>query len=276
MGESDLFEISESEQPSEAQPLSVNGTALEPALQAETGRLAPVVKQASRLTVLLKGWSRALEHGNTVKRARAAEQALSLASDLEASVRDVAQSWSFDVRGYLEDGSWREELRQTAAEEYSLKTIPEGDYLLSSPVVVRAQPANSALAIGKTRSQDIRPRVVAQELKKLREKSLTASSQEFLECLFRVAQQATVTGVIAIRFRDAYDRFCLAPGFQKDNPPSAFAQAIYSLHKSGIRTTKRGSPFEFEYPAANAREKDIFTVIAEDGRPIRYYGIHFR
>lgn len=147
---------------------------------------------------------------------------------------------------------------------------------MSSPVVVRAQPANSAIEIGKTRSQDIRPRVVAQKLKSLREKALTASSQEFLECLFRVAERDTVTKVIFIRFRDAYDRFCMAPGYQKGNPRPAFAQSIYALHKSGIRTTKQGRSFEFEYPAANAKENDIFTVIAEDGRPIRYYGIHFR
>jgi hypothetical protein len=118
--------------------------------------------------------------------------------------------------------------------------------------------------------------VVAAELKRLRERMALANSQEFVDCLFAKWERLTKAGEPVAKFRDIYAQFCETPGYKKDTPEAAFGQAIYALHRSEIRATRKGRTFEFITPSANYKEKDVFTVIAEDGRPIRYYGIRFR
>lgn len=251
------------------------GALLEDALETESERVAPLVKQASRLLSALKAWGKAADYGHTANRDKASAQARSLAAELSIGVAEAADQWGFDVRQYLESGRWREEIRTAAAEQLGLKTIPEGDYLLSPPVVVRALPASSALRLGKIRWQSLRPRVVAGELKRLREGALTGASQDFLESLYQAARRKNGSTNPFILFREAYELFCIAPGYKKENSKADFGLSIYALHKSATNATRSGVQFQFEWPAAKRKESDVFTVIAEDGSPLRYYGIQF-
>ena len=79
-----------------------------------------------------------------------------------------------------------------------------------------------------------------------------------------------------VKFRDMHDLFCVTPGWKKDNPPIVFGQAIYAMHRSDLRTTRAGRLFEIVYPSGNSKERDVFSVIGEDGKTVRYYGIRFK
>ncbi len=249
---------------------------LEDALQTQEEQVDDLLKSAGKYLSALKNWKKACETGHLGNRQKAAAQATELAPALAVPVSDAAEAWQFDVRAYLESGEWREELR-AAADKQGLRALEEGESLVSSPLVIRAVPGRSALALGKTNWLAIRPKVVAAELKRLRERASSGNSQEFIDSLFAVAQRLdTDTPAPFAKFRDIYELFCLTPGWKKDNPPAAFGQAIYAMHRSGLLTTRAGRKFTFEYPSGNVKDRDIYTVYAEDGRQIRYYGIQFR
>jgi len=249
---------------------------LEDALQAQEEQVDDLLKAAAKYQAVLKNWKKACQVGHLANRQKAAAQAVDLAPALAAPASEAADAWQFDVRAYLESGEWRGELR-IAMEKQGLRALEEGESLISSPLVVRAAPGRSALTLGKVNWPALRPRVVAAELKRLRERASGGNSQEFLDSLFAVAARLSPDADAPFaKFRDIYDLFSLTPGWKKDNPPAAFGQALYALHRSGLQTTRAGRKFDFDYPSGNVKDRDIYTVIAEDGRPIRYYGVQFR
>jgi hypothetical protein len=117
---------------------------------------------------------------------------------------------------------------------------------------------------------------VVAELKRLRERTGAANSQEFLESLYGVWNRLKTKETIFFRFKEIYTLFCLTPGWKRENPPAKFAQDIYALHLSGLTYTRSGILFEFVYPTGSAKESEIITVISEDGRSIRYHGFRFK
>ena len=256
---------------------------LEEALRAQEEQVDDLLKAANKYVGALKTWKKACQTGHVGNLQKAMTQSGEIAPALAAPAAEAASNWTFDVRDYLESGEWRRELQAAAGEKFSLRVLEEGETLVSSPVVIRAQPGRGALQIGKVNWPLLRPQVVAAELKRLRDRAQTANSQEFLDGLLAAAtrlnkdasSRARPLRQIFSKFRDIYDLFSITPGWKKDNPPAAFGQAIYALHRSDIRVTRSGRKLEIEYPSGNIKERDVFSVISEDGRAIRYYGIHF-
>lgn len=249
--------------------------ALEEALQEHEERVDALLRAANKYAGALKAWKKACQIGHIGNLQKAAALAEELGGDLPETTREAKNAWAFDTRAYLEGEEWRKEL-QAAAARFSLRILEDEDTLISSPVTVRAQPARATLALGRTTWPALRPRVVAVELKRLRDRTANANSQEFVESLFGACRHLGDQGNLFARFRDIYDLFCLTPGYKKENPPAAFGQQLYALHRSEVRTTRGGSKFEIEYATGNVKERDIFTVLAEDGRPVRYYSIWFK
>lgn len=252
---------------------------LEEALRTQEERADDLLKAANRYVGALKTWKKSCQNGHVGNLQKAIAQAREMAPAFGPSADEAAQSWTFDVRDYLENGGWRRDV-QAAGDKLGLRVMEEGDTLLSSPVVVRAQAGRQSLLIGKAGWPLLRPNVVALELKRLRDRAQSANSQEFLDGLLAAALQlnkgSQTEAAQFARFRDIYDLFSITPGWKKDNPPAAFGQAIYALHRADMRVTRNGRKFEIMFPSGNAKERDIYSVVAEDGRPIRYYGVEFR
>jgi hypothetical protein len=247
---------------------------LDEVLESELARVKPLVKTAARLLSAAKGWQKALELGDLLVRDKSSAQAQDLGRELVGQIEAAVSSWSFDRHAYLASGRWRDELVAAASAE-ALRAYQEGDALFVPPVVLRALPANGVLRIGKTRWSKIRPRVVVSEIKRVRDKVFSATSSDFLESLYQVAVRRDRGKNPFILFREAYETFCLAPGYKRENSKADFALAIYALHESGIKTTKGGIPFQFEWPAGKFKDSDVFPVISEEGKLLRYYGIQF-
>lgn len=249
---------------------------LEQALQEHEESVDGLLRTVNRYVSVLKSWKKACRSGHIGNLQKASQSARELVEALPERTAETATSWVFDLRDYLETDAWRQEIQKMAAERFSLRTLAEEDLLISSPITMRALPGRGVLALGKTAWPNIRPRVVAAELKRLRDKTVSANAQEFAESLYQacvyLAGKENPHGL----FRAIYDLFCLTPGYKKENPQAAFAQQIYALHRAEIRSTRSGRKFEIEYATGNAKPRDVFTVIAEDGRPIRYFNIWFK
>ena len=248
---------------------------LEEALQTQEQQVDALLKGANKYVGTLKAWKKACAEGHLANLQRQASLAIETAPALVAPAQEAAESWDFDVRDYLESGAWRKELEE-AAGKIGLRVLEDNETLVSSPIVIRAQPGSGRLLLGKEAWATLRPKLTADKLKKLRDRAAASNSQEFLEGLFAAAQRQSSDAYLSVNFADIYRQFSETPGWKKENPPAVFGQAIYALHLSDVRATRSGKAFEIQYPAANFKERDVFTVISEDGRPLRYYGILFR
>jgi len=249
---------------------------LEDSLLEQEAQVEDLLKSASKYVAALKSWKKACQAGHLGNRQKAATLAAELAPPLAPAAAQAADAWQFDARAYFEGSEWRDELR-IAAEKQGLRVLEEGGNLISSPLVIRSVPGRAALALGKTVWPAIRPRVAAAEMKRLRDRAATGNSQEFADSLFAACHHLRPeTAAPFAPFKEIYALFALTPGWKKENPEAAFGQAIYALHRSGLGATRAGRKFEFETPSGNVKERDVFTVIAEDGRPVRYWGVQFR
>ncbi len=253
---------------------------LEEALVEHEKQLDVALKHSTQLTNTLKAWKKATAEGNLADRQKQADRAIELSGALGEPIRQAADAWNFDSREYLATESWLGEMLATAKAS-GHRVFVEGDTLISSPVMVRCDPQRQSLLIGKTRWGKIRPSLVIQELQKLRAKGEKQKAiQESMDALFAATKfldkHPGPTGAVKAKIRDIYDLFSLTPGWKKDNPEAAFAQDLYALHRSDLRVTRGGMRYEFEFPTGQPKARDLFEVIDETGRPIRYYMIHFR
>jgi hypothetical protein len=248
--------------------------AFDEALDIDLERVDALVRSAEKYVKAVRAWKKACQSGNVDARQKAAAQARDLVPGLGDATIEAADAWTFDVTAWLEGDAWIRDLKAAAAKS-GLRTIVDGDTLVVPPVVVSS--SRRALKIGLKRAwPSLRPRVVVEELKRLRDRRTAAGAQEFLECLYGAWQHLSSADLPVARFRDIYALFALTPGWKKENSEMAFGQAVYALQRSDVRTTRKGAFFTIEYATGNVREKDIFTVYAEDGSPRRYYGIRFR
>ncbi|HLJ53438.1 MAG TPA: hypothetical protein VKT77_00280, partial [Chthonomonadaceae bacterium] len=235
-----------------------------------------LMKEAGRYLGALKAWKKACKTGQYNDRQKAAGLAAQLAPALAEPAERAASSFAVDVREYLSGEQWRRDVIEAAASDpIRLRVAEEGDTLVSSPVIVRAQPGRAALQIGRQNWPHLRPRAVAAELKRLRDRTGSANSSEFLESLFAVWNSQKANRPVFIRFREIYEMWSLTPGWKRENPAAKFAQEIYALSRSGIAATRSGRRYEIITPSANAKPAEIYNVIAEDGRTVCYLGIRF-
>jgi len=248
---------------------------LEPALREQEERVDSLLKAANKYVGTLKTWKKACQVGHISNLQKSAAQAGELVNALPEATSETQEAWDFDINAYLAGDDWWLEL-QAAAEKLNLKTLEENRELISSPVMVQAVYRTNSLKIGKTGWATIRPQLIANELKRLRDATAAANSQQFLESLHEACVHLSGERDPHATFSAIYELFCFAPGYKKENPSAAFGQQIYALHRSESRTTRKGKRLTIELATGNVKEKDVFSVISEDGRPIRYYSLFFK
>lgn len=257
--------------------------AIEEAFAAQEKLVDGLERDVKSLASVLKAWKKACAEGVVADRQKHADRAVSIASALPTSVQEAASGWDFDVSEYLRSTeAWQGELAAVArrvAPDHRL--IPDGNALASPPVMVRAEPARACLRLGKARWTRLRPSKVVEELDRLRKRGEGQSNQAFLEALWSATEflnkrYGEPGDAISARLRDVYDLFAMTPGWAKENPETVFAQAVYALHKSADRVTRGQKRCDFEGPTLHPPEKDVFTCIGADGRPIRFFVVKFR
>ena len=170
---------------------------------------------------MLKAWKKACSVGHINDMLKTSAIAEETVRELPERALQAKESWTFDVTDYLASHEWRKELQETASSQFGLRTLEDESNLISSPVVVRTFPSRNTLGIGKANWSATRPKVVAKELKRLRDRAASANSVEFIESLYHVCVHLHGKGVVDVKFKDIYDLYCLTPGYKKDNPPAA-------------------------------------------------------
>lgn len=253
---------------------------LEVALATHERELARVVKAGKDLERALIAWQKAVSEGRLADMDKLRSNAEVLYSALAEPLSEAAVAWSFDLKSYLGSDSWLDELQSSVrSDPAGVRVFPGLNELICPPLVIRPNPTQGTLRIGKLTWKRLRPSAVVAELKRLTGRGSARQDQAFLEQLYETAtflSRGKPTGnKLTVKLRDIYDLWKLAPGWKKENPELTFTQALYSLHESNIRVTKGGKKYELEGPTGTPKAAEVLSVTAKDGRPIYYYMIHF-
>jgi len=248
---------------------------LEEALLEQEQQVDALIKSAKKYTSALSAWKKSCQTGNVITLQKSSVLASELVKTLSEPVSDASSAWTFDLRTYLESGAWRDEL-VAACVVSGHRVIVEGDTLVSPPLIIRAQPGSGRLLLGKAAWPTLHPVPTAAYLKALSEKSApTSAMQQFLNFLYEAAKRLTPHGNNYATFKDIYELYSYAPGWAKENSKAAFAQQIYLLDRSEVRATKDSKSFHLDGPTGTHKPADLFSVIADDGNPVPYYGVWF-
>ncbi len=246
------------------------------ALKEQELQVSDLIKTAEKYLASLKSWKKACETGHLVNRQKAADSANSLVKELEIPTNEAAGSWNLNAQEYLESSAWIEELG-AACSKINLRVVIEDDHIVSPPVIVRAQPHQARLLLGKKPWSAVHPAVIAKELKRLNEISINEREcQQFLNSVYEACKRdSSDKNDLRTKFIDVFKRWEMTPGYKVENSRASFGQQINALDESGVRTTKDGKVFHLDGPDGKAN-KDIFDVVSKDGLSKQYFIIWFQ
>ncbi len=246
------------------------------ALDRQRAQVEDLIARAKECQKALSAWQRACRQGSLPAREREAARARAAARALVKPVDEAAGSWDFDAQEYLRSGDWRQEIIDHAAEA-GMQLFEQDECLIASPVIMRANLGREALMLGKRQWSKLHPAEVVNQLQKLRSSSQSSTARQILTALHRVWRREGEPRVL--KFRTAYELFCLTPGWRSQNPEISFVQSIHSLHQAWqqeeLRSLPNGTQFAFEWGAGDPPQRAFMEFIGEDGRLIRYYGLVF-
>jgi hypothetical protein len=227
------------------------------------------------------------ELARLVKRVRAAAQTGKIA-DIERSVaqlderlsaaaadcRTLGEGWQFDTRGYFASGDYLAELL-AAIEQEDLRPAERDGRILSYPSIVRVLPGDQTVEIDRKKERRVRPRVVAAELKKRRDRRTGIRPEQMIEILFRAWSALVVAqrGSQVVRAAEIFDLLTQLPQ-AREYSQAEFARDLLQLDMSEVRATKAGRRLELRADAG-AKRGAVFSAVTPDGEVRLYSGVEF-
>ncbi len=228
-----------------------DGRSLEPALEAVDARL---VQAEGSLKSAIQALKKA-RNGSRTGNLRDLKRLLAAAGDsAEAFLRDVRQaeaSWAFPGEDYLASDQYLDELRAKAGElGVSGARVLDGR-LYIYPHIVRVEPKDLAVRIGKKKHAGVRPSHLATVLQAAHAKP----TQGNLAPLLNAMEQAYVhltKGELghAVPLTKIHEILTLLPGAAKDYSLEDFVMDVYRLDLSGPNVTKANR--RFDLPASTS------------------------
>jgi hypothetical protein len=247
---------------------------LEPVLTELEEGLKDATMQAKKVEAALRRWRKACSVGHVADLKKHGDAACDALKRLGETLERLAE-WRFDDQRYLQEGHWQREIADLLKEKHAIRARIEGRELVCSPTALRARPADRVLTQGKKAVKGIRPSCVAEMLASARHRLQEAKTAELLECLYLAWKARRHPESTLISLKDAYETFCLAPGWKKENSESAFAESVLALHQSTERITRDGRRLQFEFQQGTAKPRDLIIVRDAEGRELRFLGVHF-
>jgi len=254
---------------------------LEKALAKTQSDADAVIKAAASVSTAVRRLRVAAQFGDLGKMRpsiTAAEQAIAALRQQFANAKD---GWDFDEDAYFANGSFVQELRETA-ERLNLRIYEQDDRLYCYPTLVRVLPSDRAVEIDKKRERRLRPTVLVEQLRTLQRRPPRFKPEPFLEALFDAYETIAAKGGRkpgdlfgqgrVVRLLDIYRLLTLLPGQSREYSRPEYARDIYLLDQSGVTKTRAGHNVSFPGPRTPA---NTIRIVTQEGREKLYYGIAF-
>lgn len=228
---------------------------------------------------------------SAVARARSATK-LGRASEIAKLLDDIAKrigeagtvagglpnGWSFDTTSYLADGRFLADLKSASADR-GVSLFEKDGRIYCFPLLLRVDPKENAIKIGRKLERRIRPSELARLLALAQKRPQRFSERQFLALLYRAWRRLAGpswrgAGIgPAIYLADIHDTLTLLPG--ADYPIEEFARDLLLLDRRPDLLTGDGCRFEFPAAAlARAAAKQL-VVYDEGGSQRTYVAVRF-
>jgi hypothetical protein len=252
---------------------------MESALSAAESAIIEAQKSADALVKALKRLRRAAGEGHLVE----LEKGLAAVGErgLEAAEAATAlkQSWDFDAGSHLE-GGYSEELLAEAGRQ-GVNLFARDRRLYAFPLLLRIEPREGAVRIGKKLERRLRPKHFVKLLAALQKRPQRFREDRFLALLYDLYRQLAEAEWRkiekgpgpALSLAQLHDLLTLLPG--TDYPLEEFGRDLLLLDRRPDLRTKDGASFDFVASALARGSMKRITVYDEDGNERTYIAIRF-
>ncbi len=237
------------------------------------------LEQAKKAVSSVQKLQKAVANGNVrdVEKLRLAAQA---AGDAAARRGEACPALEFDVAQYLTpEGEFITELT-AAAERAGVRLSVRDGVIFCYPVLIHLEPELGAVRIDKQLVVNIRPEVLAAQLKKAQARDPKTRPDRFIETLFEayelVRAKRGIDAYIDLPLTQIYTVLTLLPGLDKEYTLLDFTRDIYFLDLSGVTETKKG--YQMSLPASTVsreRSAKILKFVTRDGYEKEFAAIKF-
>jgi hypothetical protein len=250
--------------------------AFEQELIALEGRLLASHKAARDLLEALRRAERAARLGHVGDIERRLGEVRERTAEAGASAAALDGAWSFDLATYMADGGYLTEL-EAAAAEAGLRLFEKDGRIYCFPLLLRLDPRERAIRVGRKRERRTRPKEVARLLAKAQKRPQRFDEPQFLELLYSAYFEVTGhdgqgAGRV-VSLAELHDLLTLFPG--TDYPVEEFARDLLLLDRKPDLRTRDGCRFEFPTSTGSKGGGRRIVVYDEDGRERLYVGIRF-
>ena len=199
-------------------------------------------------------------------------------AEADGAAQGLSSGWSFDTSSYLGDGRFLDDLKAAAAEE-GLSLFEKDGRIYCFPLLLRVDPKEAAVKVGRTIERRLRPSELARLLAAAQKRPQRFREQQFLELLYRAwrrligadRREGGAGPVVALA--DIHETLTLLPG--ADYPSEEFARDLLLLDRRPDLRTRDGCRFEF--PASTLSKGGMKRVVVydEQGKERAYIGVRF-
>lgn len=202
------------------------------------------------------------------------------AQEVAESARDLAASWEFDAPRYLADRRFVAELAD-AARSTGLELFERDGRIYCFPLLLRVEPGESALRVGRKLERRLRPRELVRLLAAAQKRPQRFTEAQFLELLHKTYRRIVgpdwrrmkqgAGPVVALV--DLHDTLTLLPG--SDYPIEEFGRDLLLLDRRPDLRTRDGSRFELPKSTIGKGRMGRVVVYDEKGQERLYIGVRF-
>jgi hypothetical protein len=250
---------------------------IEAALAALDAKVAEAQKSSDQLSKALKKLRQAAATGHIGDIEKGLSTIAEHGREAEAAARSLAGAWAFDARAYLAAG-YAEELRAEVAGQ-GVNVFEKDGRLYAFPLIMRIDPRDALVRLGKKPARTIRPKHLAKLLAAAQKRPQRFPEARFLALLYEVyrsiagAEWRNADRGPAISLAQIHDLLTLLPG--ADYPPEEFARDLLLLDRQPDLRTKDGAAFEFAGATLSKGSMKRIVVYDEQGNERTYIAVRF-
>jgi|DewCreStandDraft_4_1066084.scaffolds.fasta_scaffold00224_27 hypothetical protein len=199
------------------------------------------------------------------------EQVPAIARELLETGSSRLGAWTFDAEAYLAGSEYLSELAEAAAGP----PVPRaGDHPIAPPLLVRVDPRNATIRLGRHRLRSLRPSAVVAELRRIRARD-AGNLATFSRALYKTHRFVNMAhgrdDERAVDLETIYDAMTLAPGTEYTR--EQFIMDLVRLHaRPDLRTSDHR---RVEFPASTASRGKRIVAYTEEGKRLDLVAVRF-
>jgi hypothetical protein len=250
---------------------------LETTFEAWETSLARLEQQAAQVLRAARQLRKAAQDG-ALAAAGPAESALREGvARLQATIERDAASPEIDIPAAFENGSFLAELAP-AATAAGVTLVQRDGRITAYPVVLRLEPRNLGVRIGRKLERRLRPKVLARQLKAIQQRPNRFNPRSFLDRLLRgyavLAPDWRSGEGPLIALATLHDVLTLLPAAAADYPIEEFLVDLLRLDREPDARSSRGHRFQLGGSTGTKGARRL-TVFDETGAQHDYYAVRF-